>query len=1000
MIGRTLAHYEVVEEISRGGMGVVYRARDLDLDRDIALKVLPAELTSDRPRRERLLREARAASALEHPNIAVIHGVGEAEGVAYIAMELIRGEKLLDSIARAALQVRRALDLAIEIAEGLTRAHDKGVIHRDLKPANVMVTEDGHAKIIDFGLAKLVPTTESAEDETATADSPHTAPGQVLGTVAYMSPEQARGTPIDYRSDVFSFGVLLFELLARHRPFAGPTEVDTLQAILSQPIPSLPALSGLPTELVAGIQRVITKCVEKDRDERYQTMKDAVVDLKAVRRQLESTTTRSIAGHGGGRVTLGRPAWLIGGVLVVAAAVWLWRPWPGPARVMPPDDRPAVAVMYFENQTGDEALDWMRTGLATMMVTDLSQDVSIEVLGTDRLYQILDNLHRADDAVISADVIEQVARQADVDRVVIGSYVKAGETIRIDARLQEAASGRIVASERVEGPGEAVIFSLVDELTRRIKAQMAQLVRGPVGLLRRPGDGRETGSDRDVADVTTSSVEALRVYTEGIRLHERHFEAEAAAMFERAIDIDPEFAMAMSKLAVVSSNLLLADKSDEYARRALDHSDRLTPRERYYIQGVYFTKRLDTYQQAIDAYRQGLQLYPGDEPMRINLGHLYSQLEQFPEAIEQFQEVVRRGTASPVTFGNLAYSYARTGQLGLGRQLTERFAADHPQTAIAYLLEGHADLLEGDPVGALASYGRAVALDPLSPTTSRGQLGALLMTGRWGEASRLTSDLSEGPSPAHQVLGLRYSAKAALLQGQAPPARAALGRVVSLPGASVADVMLARVELARLLDETGDTASALAVAQAAAAATEGRLEDREALAILAVISARAGRDAEAREALLRLEDLLDRAPPHDAGQGLLDRVRGQLALESGDLTAAIAALSAAAERLTPRGWFERGDHVVVWAALASAHLAAGDDGAAAPVLQRITAAGVERFIDPVSFVRAHHLLAQLYERRGDTASASELYSRFLDFWGDGDLSRSWVEEARAKIGLD
>jgi len=997
MIGRTLAHYAILEEISRGGMGVVYRARDLDLGRDVALKVLPEELTDDPIRRARMLQEARAASALEHPNIAVVHGVGVADGVAYIAMELIRGEKLSDALAGGALQVRRVLDLAIEIAEGLTRAHDKGVVHRDLKPANIMVTEDGHAKIIDFGLAKLVTYTVDTDDpETATAGTPHTVPGQVLGTVAYMSPEQARGTQVDHRSDVFSFGVLLFELLARRRPFAGPTEVDTLQAILSQPIPSLPVPAGCPRELSAELQRVIGRCVEKDPDERYQTIKDAVVDLRAARRLLESTSTSVAvtADRAGARVPFGHPAWLIA-VLLVAAALLLWRPWAGPAPLMPPSGTPALAVLYFENQTGDEELEWMRTGLANMMVTDLSQDVSIEVLSTDRLYQILDDLHRADDRVISADVVEQVARRAGVGRVVVGSYVRAGGTIRIDARLQEAGSGRIVASERVEGPGEDAVFSLVDELTRRIKAQMAQPARDPAGLLRRPDEARDAGSDRDVADVTTSSVEALRLYTEGLRLHDRHLEAEAAALFERAIEVDPEFAMAMVKLSVVSTNLLLADQADEYARRALDNSDRLTPRERYYIEGVHFSHRLDTFQQAIDAYRQGLQLYPGDVAMRTNLGRLYSLLERFPDAIEQYGELVRRGTALPQTVSNLGYAYARTGQFELGWQLVRQFAADNPQSRVAIQLAGHASLFEGDLAGALAAYERAE--NALDPTLGHAQLGVLIMGGRWDDADRLASDLAEGPTPAHRVLGLRYSAKADLMRGRAGSARAALTRVLSLPGASVADLMTARVELAALLAATGDTTGAVSAAQAAAANTEGRLEDREALATLAVTAARAGLDREARQALGRLEALIGRLPPHDAGEGLLERVRGQLALETGDVPGAIAALTAAADRLTARGWFESGGHVVVWYALATAHLAGGDDAAAADVLQRTTSCGIERFSDPVSFVRAHYLLAQIYDRRNDPARARELYSRFLDFWGGGELDRAWVDDARRKV---
>jgi serine/threonine protein kinase len=337
MIGRTLSHYEILDEISRGGMGVVYRARDITLGREVALKVLPEDLTHDAKRRERLLQEARAASALEHPHIAVIHAVDEVEGVTFIAMELIRGEKMSEALARGALPQKRALDLAVEVAEGLARAHDKGIVHRDLKPANVMVTEDGHAKIIDFGLAKLIePVTN--DSATATVQGPRTDPGLVMGTVTYMSPEQARGGSVDHRSDVFSFGVMLYEMLAGTPPFQGRSQLDTLHAILTEPVPQLPARSGLPAEVAAEVQRIIGKCTMKDPDDRYQGIKDIVVDLRATRRRLESSPAPATVGPAMPVPGTGTPARvprlaLVAalGAVVVAITLWVWRPWQTPS---------------------------------------------------------------------------------------------------------------------------------------------------------------------------------------------------------------------------------------------------------------------------------------------------------------------------------------------------------------------------------------------------------------------------------------------------------------------------------------------------------------------------------------------------------------------------------------------------------------------------------------------------------------------------------------------
>jgi serine/threonine protein kinase len=286
-VGRRVGPYEVVEAIGQGGMGEVYRARDTRLGRDVALKVLPPALVNDPVLRERFIQEARAASALEHPHIAVIHEIAEADGVPFIAMEFVRGEPLAAALARGPLGAPRALDLAIEIAEALARAHEKGIVHRDLKPANVIVTEEGHAKIIDFGLAKLLdPVDRGAETHAGTL----TEVGTVLGTVSYMSPEQTRGSRVDHRSDVFSFGIVLYEMLSGHLPFRGHARIDTMHAILHDPPPLLPSAVGPAAD---DLHRILEKCLAKEPDDRYQGMRDLAVDLRAARRRLDSSQLRT-----------------------------------------------------------------------------------------------------------------------------------------------------------------------------------------------------------------------------------------------------------------------------------------------------------------------------------------------------------------------------------------------------------------------------------------------------------------------------------------------------------------------------------------------------------------------------------------------------------------------------------------------------------------------------------------------------------------------------------
>jgi tetratricopeptide (TPR) repeat protein/TolB-like protein/predicted Ser/Thr protein kinase len=1007
MIGRTLSHFEILDEISRGGMGVVYRARDLSLGRDVALKVLPEDLVHDPVRRERLLQEARAASALEHPHIAVIHAVGEAEGVTFIAMELIRGEKLSDLLGRGALPQKRALDLAAEVAEGLARAHDTGLVHRDLKPANVMVTDDGHAKIIDFGLAKLVEPV-SGDGVTATVRVPNTDPGMIVGTVTYMSPEQARGGRVDHRSDVFSFGVMLYEMLAGRAPFQGQSQLDTLHAILTQAMPQLPALTGLPDDTARDVQRVIYKCTAKDPDDRYQGMKDVVVDLRAVRRRFESSSGTTTSVPASATTREAAPATRSMGVIAIAAvaavvllvaAMWAWRPWERSARrEATVGGKPAVAVLYFENQTGDPSLDWMRTGLTDMMVTDLSQSPDIEVLGTDRVYQILDELKRADDKVITADLVQEIADRAGVDRVLVGSFVKAGDTLRINARLQEADTGKIVTAERVEGVGEASLFSLVDELTRRIKSQMALLAANrPGALLARPGDAPEVGLDRGVTEITTSSIEAYRYYAEGINLHERYLETQAAPLLEKAVEIDPSFAMALAKLAVISNNLGLTDKSREYAKRAFDNRERLTPRERHYIEGYYYSRRRETIPRAIEAYRQGLALHPEHQASRHNLALLYSGLERFEESAAEYEELRRRGTSNPTTYGNLAGIYASGGDTARARQVLEQFLAGHPESAAAHQNLGEVLVMEGRLQEALAAFDKARALDPRDFQAGLGQWVVAVMQNRFSDAEAIQSAFGESTSPFERFLGLMTGTLLEKARGRSDAVLRLLDQAGRLQRASVGDRVFARLAQAEMLVLLGRPNLALPIAESVQEDARQDGGGLGALVALAQAQAAAGRLTEARLTVARADELAT-ADPAPGARRLADLARGRVALAAGDHALAVDALTRVANGLRPRGPVTAPTpHVSLWFELASANLAAGRDAEAVEWLERVTGAGHERVFDMVSYVRAHFLFAEIHERRGDAARARQLYRRFLDHWRDGDIDRDRIAIAQRKL---
>ena len=1007
MIGRRLSHYDITAEISRGGMGVVYRAVDTSLGREVAIKVLPDDLLQDPDRRARLLHEARAASALEHPHIAVIHEVGEQDGVTFIAMELIRGEKLSDVVARHPLPPARALTLAAEIAEGLARAHEKGIVHRDLKPSNVMVTDDGHAKIIDFGLATSVERAD-AQGVTATLASPRTGEGIVLGTAAYMSPEQARGERVDHRTDVFALGVTLYEMLTGRPAFQGRSSLETLQAILTQPVPPLPASGGASSDAGASLQHIVAKCTAKEPEERYQGMKDLVVDLRAARRRLESTEDLShsrpspVAAAPRSRRSL-RPAVVIplGLVLVtlLAGAAVFWKRDAAPPPAGASSGRPAVAVMYFENNTGDESLDWMRTGLTDMLVTNLSQSRDLEVVGTDRLVQILQDLGRADERVISADLIREIADRARVEKVLVGSYIRAGGTIRISARLQDAATGSIVTAERVEGEGEAALFGLVDELTRRVKSSLATSAGpAPASLLRRPGAPVEPDLERDLAQITTASIDAYRYYAEGIHLHERGLYDRAAPLLEKAVEIDPGFAMAHAKLAVVHNNLGLFAKRDESARRALDRTDRLTARERYYIEGFVYGLRLDTLGRSIDAYKQGLALHPEHHSSRHNLALHYLTLGRYAEGIAESEELLRRGSTNGATWENLVELLLSANQVARAAEVAADFARRQPDDARAFGMLGTVALAEGRLDETREQYDRANASNP----TFRGhsaRFAVAVLQDRLDDARSIADHMSASPSVFEAYLGRLNGAQIDLAHGRSRKAAAAFREGLALPGLGPGQRAMGRGRLAQTLLRQGDHERARSEAGEALREGEGHSSELMVLQVLAVAQARSGLALEAEQTLARLQARSD-ALPGNAQVGRLHWVRGEIALHRGDLPQAVRELMAAQATLPQFSQMlgpPSAPHIeFLWSA-AVANMRAGHHDEAVALFEKLQRSP-QRWMNMEPAVRSHYLLGQLYERRGDQARARQQYARFVKLWGHGDLERGWVADARTKLG--
>jgi tetratricopeptide (TPR) repeat protein len=683
-------------------------------------------------------------------------------------------------------------------------------------------------------------------------------------------------------------------------------------------------------------------------------------------------------------------------VVAVGAGLWWWlgrRPAPSPS----PSGRPGIAVLYFDNNTGDTSLDWIRTGLTDMLVTDLSQSPNIEILGTDRLHQILQELNRADDKVLSADIVQQVASRAGVDSVLVGSYVKAGETIRISARLQDAKTGRIVSAERVEGAGESSLFSLVDELTRRFKSTFASFGRAGQALLTKPGQPEDAGLDRGVKDITSSSIQAYRFYAEGIAFHERGLSDQAAPLLEKAIEVDPSFAMAYAKLAVVYNNLGLIDKRDQFAKQALARIDRLTTRERYYIEGFYYQLRPETLQKAIDAYKQGLALHPEHHASRHNLGLLFLFLERLNESIEQYEELRRRGTSNPTTYENLATGYIESGQADSARVVAEEFITQHPEIGSGYRILGSAFVANGQFDNALAQFEKSEALEPLDFAPKLGKRTVFILEHRWTELEALADDMVKSPSPFQKTLALGMLAFSHGARGRGRALLDAWERVVGLPGISAVNRANARNRQAAHLLRVGDAAGAITQAQLALPDATGRDQEFETLQSLAIAHAAAGRRAESDKWLGQLETRA-RSLASEREKRRVHWARGQIALDRNDTATAVNEFKTAVSMLPPHGpVLGPGSNLAsLLYAAAWANIKAGKDAEAAALLERLQKSH-DLVFDTEAYARSYFLLGQIYERRKDDTKSRGQYTRFLDLWRDGDLERGWVAEAQKKI---